>query len=83
MTNEFGTYKDYLYAKQELRNLSVTIRRDAINREYRVNLSRFSEATAYYTDSLYDALNTGIIMSQHPYTYRKIITAKDTPHHAS
>lgn len=65
MTNEFGTYKDYLYAKQELRNLSVTIRRDASNREYRVNLSRGTEATAYYTDSLYDALQTGISMVDH------------------
>lgn len=45
-----------------LRNLGIVIRkRDG---EYRVNFKGGSEATAYYTDDIQDALDTGKMMAQ-------------------
>lgn len=50
-------------AKEALKKIRVTIRkRDG---EYRVNLAEGNEDTAYYTDDLKDAVDTGIMMRHH------------------
>lgn len=49
--------------KAELRKYNVVIeKRDD---EYRVNVARGAESTAYYTNDLSDALGTGIAMGTH------------------
>ena len=48
-------------AKTELRKVGVTLRKK--DGEFRVNLAGGSESTAYYTDDLEDAFQTGVYMS--------------------
>lgn len=49
--------------KSHLRELMVTIRKTPYEQEYRVNYINGQESTAYYTNDLEDAYNTGIRMS--------------------
>ena len=48
-------------AKKELKPLGITLTKN-IDEEYRVNQQGGREETAYYTDSLLDALETGHAM---------------------
>lgn len=59
MTNDKLRFDD---VKMALRALNVTITRRP-GKEYRVNLVGGTEATAYYTDYLPDALGTGRAMA--------------------
>lgn len=49
-------------AKATLRAVGVTISKR--HGEYRVNLRGGREATAYYTDDIEDAVNTGLRMAE-------------------
>lgn len=49
-------------AKQFLSTMGMKITKS--NDEYRVNFKNGNEATAYYTDDLDDAVNTGIAMHE-------------------
>lgn len=49
-------------AKLVLRQAGVTLRKE--DGEYRVNLRGGSEATAYYTDCIEDAYETGLTMAE-------------------
>ncbi|MFA5604171.1 MAG: hypothetical protein WDA12_04925 [Bacilli bacterium] len=49
-------------AKKILRERGMVIKRDEYG-EYQVNFSEGKEATAYYTDDLEDAVNTGLSMA--------------------
>jgi hypothetical protein len=49
--------------RKELRNVGVVISRTAYG-EYRVNFRNGIEATAYYTDALDDARDTGHAMAR-------------------
>lgn len=51
------------FVKTELRALGITITRKPATGEYRVNFRDGLEATAYYTQDLEDALNTGRTMA--------------------
>lgn len=50
-------------ARKQLAACGMTLRRDAIWEEYRVNFVGGSDDTAYYTDDLDDALQTGLQMA--------------------
>lgn len=56
------TLKD---AKAKLKPLGITLTRRAATDEYRVNLVGGNEETAYYTDDLKDAVETGEVMARH------------------
>ncbi len=47
-----------LQLKKELKKLDMTVRYDAVSREYRVNFKGGSESSAAYTDDIEDALGT-------------------------
>jgi hypothetical protein len=53
----------FTLAKVELSRLGVVMRRTGQGDELRVNIVGGTEATAYYTDDLDDARNTGILMA--------------------
>lgn len=55
------TKKRFADAVAELRLYGITLRKS--DREYRVNKKAGTEATAYYTGSLNDAIDTGKAMS--------------------
>ncbi len=50
-------------AKIKLRQVGMTLTRK--DGEYRVNIAGGKEATAYYTDDIEDALNTGLAIAKH------------------
>lgn len=52
-------------AKELLRKVGVTITTRPETQEYRVNLEHGTEETAYYTNSIVDAVDTGIAMGGH------------------
>jgi len=58
MTNKM-TVKE---ATKTLQQHGVALKRTEFN-EFRVNFKHGTEATAYYTDDLIDAVNTGIDMA--------------------
>lgn len=49
-----------------LKPIGVTLKATGYDGELRVNLIGGREATAYYTDDLNDAVQTGVVMSKHP-----------------
>jgi len=51
-------------ARGILQALGLTLTRDSQWDEYRVNFKGGSEGTAYYTDCLLDALQTGLDMAR-------------------
>ena len=53
--------------RDELRSHNVTIRKT--RGEYRVNLREGNENTAYYTDDLTDAYDTGLDMRRRVHRY--------------
>lgn len=58
-------FQTFAEGKRELRELGITLTKNQ-HGEYRVNFVGGSEATAYYTDSLDDAVNTGHSMATRP-----------------
>ena len=50
-------------AKNALRAYGITLRSITETKEFRVNYSGGSERTAYYTNDIDDAVNTGIAMA--------------------
>lgn len=50
--------------KQELSNMGISIRRKPFESEIRVNFKNGKEETAYYTNDLEDALQTGRCMAR-------------------
>lgn len=63
----------FLDAKNQLKGIGITINRKASTGEFRVNFVNGTEATAYYTNDLQDAIDTGIAMASHRRnpTYKK------------
>lgn len=55
----------FAQVKAELREIGITISVDRDYGEYRVNFAGGSEATAYYTNDIDDALDTGCAMASY------------------
>jgi hypothetical protein len=51
------------HVRNKLRALGLSFRKTEAG-DFRVNLSEGTEATAYYTDCLVDALQTGVAMRE-------------------
>ncbi len=51
-----------LQLKNALKPLDMTVRYDAVSREYRINFKGGSESTSYYTTDAQDALTTAKMM---------------------
>lgn len=56
--------------EKELKAMGIRLTRLSNTNEYRVNFINGKEATAYYTDDLMDAAQSGYAMSQHSDPYQ-------------
>lgn len=52
------------FVRSKLDEVQIGIRHDADAREYRVNFKGGREETAYYTDDLMDAMQSGLLMAE-------------------